>query len=190
MSRVGSRNLNATCSIALFFRMQSREVKGISLLLSGTLSFEHHSFSAGLLQGYVDTATAALFGLILLMVLVAVALYVKQTRRRMAVLELALGPDGVLAVQEAERPARTHKEIVESLNWLEEVYERIPTMDNESLASLEHEMRNSVEILSKSVNRDANMKQPEDSLSRLKRALLIRTRLVLETVAREIASRS
>jgi len=51
-------------------------------------------------------------------------------------------------------------------------------------------MRESVALLTKAVNRDALLEMPDDSLSKLKRALLMRARLVLETVAKEIASKS
>jgi len=190
MSRTRLRILHAVCSIALFFLTQSRDVHDISLNFSGTLGLGDLSFLAGTLPDYGDTTPILIFGLILALILVAVAIFMRRARRRMAVLERALGPDGVLSVQEAELPVRTHKEIVESINWLEKVYTQIPTMDKESLVSLEHELRDSVALLTKAVNRDAFLKMPDDSLSNLKRALLIRARLVLETVVKEIASRS
>jgi len=140
-------------------------------------------FPSGLFASILATGA---FGL----VLAGGAFLVQRTRKRVAQLERALGPDGVLSVEETELPARTREEIVETLNRLEEVYPLIPTMDKERLVSLEHELRNSMALLKQAIKRDALLAAPGGSLSKLKRALLIRLRLVLETAAKEIASRS
>jgi hypothetical protein len=122
--------------------------------------------------------------------LAGIASFLHRTRRRVAALETALGPDRVLAIEEVRLPARTREEIVESLHWLGEVFDQIPAMDQERLVSLEREMGNALFLLSRAIDRDALLHSPEDSLSNLKLALLIRARLVHKTVAQEIASRS
>ncbi|MFX1417050.1 MAG: hypothetical protein ACFFC0_09565 [Promethearchaeota archaeon] len=122
--------------------------------------------------------------------LAGIASFVHRTRKRVAALETALGPDRVLTLEEGRLPARTREEIVESLHWLEEVYDQIPAMDQGRLVSLEREMGNALLLLNRAINRDALLHSAEDSLSNLKLALLIRARLVHKMVAQEIASRS
>ncbi|MFX1417049.1 MAG: hypothetical protein ACFFC0_09560, partial [Promethearchaeota archaeon] len=123
------------------------------------------------------------------LVLGALVLLAIRTRRRVKKLERALGPDRVLSIEEIELPAQTSKELTESLDWLEEVYDRIPLMDTESLHSLQQELSNTLSLLNQAIARDALSGTIDDSLSHLKQALIIRVRLVLKTVTKEIESR-
>jgi hypothetical protein len=95
-----------------------------------------------------------------------------------------------MSIEKIELPAQTSKELVDSLDWLADVHDRIPMMDDESLRSLLHEMSNTLALLNQAFARDALSGTTEDPLSLLKQALVIRVRLVLKTVTKEIESRS
>jgi len=123
-------------------------------------------------------------------VLGAAVLLALRARRRVAILESALDPDRILSIEEIEVPAQTTREIVDSLDTLAEMYDQIPLLDDENLRSFQYEMSKTLALLNQAFASDVLVIATEDPLSPLKKALIIRVRLVLKSVTKEIALRS
>ncbi|MHA3965094.1 MAG: RHS repeat domain-containing protein, partial [Candidatus Thorarchaeota archaeon SMTZ1-45] len=121
---------------------------------------------------------------------VAVALFIRRTRRRVAALEEALGPERVMSMEEAELPVKVREEIIASLEWLRELQEQIPTLDTTILLSVKDELNNAYDLYTKAFGDIAYDEYLSDPGLRLKQALVKRVDVLIKVVDRELNRRA
>ena len=118
------------------------------------------------------------------------ALYVRRTRRRVAALEKALGPERVMSMEEAELPVKVREEILASLDWLRELQEQIPAMDTKVLLSVKEELRNAYDLYVKAFGEIILEEDLTDPGLKLKQALVKRIEVLIKIVDRELNARA
>ena len=117
---------------------------------------------------------------------VLIALFIRRTRRRVAVLEEALGPERVMSIEEAELPVKVREEILASLDWLRELQIQIPSLDTPILLSVKGELENTYELYIKAFGDAILEGDLTDSGLKLKQALVKRVDLLIKLVNREL----
>ncbi|MFW9965359.1 MAG: hypothetical protein ACFFCX_17435, partial [Candidatus Sifarchaeia archaeon] len=121
---------------------------------------------------------------------VAVALFIRRTRRRVAALEKALGPERVMSMEEAELPAKLREGILASLDWLRELQEQIPSLDTTILLSVKEELKNAYDLYAKAFGDVVYDEYLTDPGLRLKQALVKRVNVLIKVVDRELNRRA
>jgi len=126
-----------------------------------------------------------------LVFLVAIeALYIRKTRKRIVELEKALGPKGLLSIDEVKLQSRMQKEILASLEWLRSLRYQIPTMDNVMLKAIRNQLTDTHEMYCEAFGKDLLAKETNQSGVQLKQALLLHIEITIGLVEREIAAKS
>jgi hypothetical protein len=121
---------------------------------------------------------------------IAAVLFIRRTRRRVAALEKALGPERVMSMEEAELPVKTREEILESLDWLRELQEQIPSLDTTILLSVKEELQNAFELYVKAFGDLVHEGHVTDPGLKLKQALVTRVDVLIRNVDRELSARA
>jgi hypothetical protein len=121
---------------------------------------------------------------------VGVALFIRRTRRRVAVLEEALGPERVMSIEEADLPVKVREEILASLDWLRDLQEQIPSLDTAILLSVKEELGNAHDLYTKAFGDFMNEEYLTDPGLRLKHALITRVDVLIRIVDRELNLRA
>jgi hypothetical protein len=117
-------------------------------------------------------------------------LYIRRSRRRVAALEKALGPERIMSMEEAEIPLKMREEILASLDWLRELQSQVPTLDTPLLLSVKEELQNAHNLYAKAFGEVAIDEYTPDPGLRLKQTLVKRIDFVIETVDRELNARA
>jgi hypothetical protein len=131
----------------------------------------------------------AIIGVLVFLVIIE-AFLIRKARKRIFELEKALGPEGLLSIDEAKLPSRMHKEILASLEWLRSLRYRIPTMDNLMLEALKDELTDTHEMYCEVFGKDLIEKMTDNPGLQLKQALLLHIEITIGLVEREIAAKS
>jgi hypothetical protein len=131
----------------------------------------------------------AIIGVLVFLVIIE-AFLIRKARKRIFELEKALGPEGLLSIDEAKLPSRMHKEILASLEWLRSLRYRIPTMDNLMLEALRDELTDTHEMYCEAFGKDLIEKVTDNSGSQLRQARLLHIEIAIGLVEREITAKS
>ena len=134
---------------------------------------------------YLETVIIGVLGLLV----VIEALLIMKSRTRIIELEIALGPKGLLSIDEAKLPSRMHKEILASLDWLRSLRYQIPTMDNAKLEALKDELTQTHEMYCEVFDKDLTGKVTDTPGLQLKQALLLHIEITIGLVEREIVAK-
>ena len=118
------------------------------------------------------------------------ALFVRRTRRRVAALEKALGPERVISMEEAELPVKVREEILASLDWLRELQGQIPALDSTVLRSVREELQNAYKLYATAFGDIVLEEDLTDPGLKLKQALVRRVDTLIKIVDRELVSRA
>ena len=121
---------------------------------------------------------------------VGAALFIRRTRRRVAVLEKALGPERVLSIDEAELPQKIRNEILASLEWLRDLQGQIPSLDASILLSVKEELQNAHDMYIKAFGDILHEEGLADAGLKLKQALVKRVDVLIQIVERELKARA
>jgi hypothetical protein len=127
---------------------------------------------------------------VLAFLVVFVTYHLMKAKKRIVELEKALGPEGVFSLDEAKLPARMHKEILGSLEWLRQLRQQIPTMDIATLQTIQGELTETHEMYCKAFGKDLIEKVSDQSGVQLKQALLLQIEISIGEVERQIAIKS
>jgi hypothetical protein len=129
--------------------------------------------------------------MVAILILVAIeTVLLRRYKNRIMELERALGPEKLFSIDELKLPAQMHKEILESLEWLRELRHKIPTMNKETLESLQGELTETHEMYCEAFGKDLIEQVTDDSGSQLKQALLLHIEITIGAVEREIVAKS
>jgi hypothetical protein len=121
---------------------------------------------------------------------IAAVLVIRRTRRRVAALEKVLGPERVMSMEEADLPVKVREEILESLDWLRELQEQIPSLDTTILLSVKEELQNAHDLYAKAFGHLIHEEYLTDPGLRLKQALVKRVDVLIRIVDRELTVRA
>ncbi len=135
------------------------------------------------------TIQIAIIGVLAFLV-VLVTYHLRKAKKRIVELEKALGPEGVFSLDEAKLPARMHKEILGSLEWLRQLRQQIPTMDIATLRTIQEELTETHEMYCKAFGKDLIEKVSDQSGVQLKQALLLQIEISIGEVERQISIKS
>ena len=117
-------------------------------------------------------------------------LFVRRTKRRVAALEKALGPERVMSIEEAEIPVQMREEILTSLDWLKELQGQIPTLDTTVLFSVRAELQNAHELYARAFGDIMEEDSLTDPGLRLKQTLVERVNILISAVEKELNARA
>ena len=131
----------------------------------------------------------AIIGVLAFLVIIE-AFQIWKSKKRIIELEKALGPTGLLIIDEAKLPSRMHKEILESLEWLRKLRNQIPTMDKVMLESLKDKLTDTHEMYCEAFGKDLLAKVTNNSGLQLKQSLLLHIEITIGLVEREIDAKS
>jgi hypothetical protein len=120
----------------------------------------------------------------------AVVLRRRRRRKRLTALEDAEGPEAILSVGDVALRPDFRKDIVAASEWLRQISDRIPELDDELLSSFRSELNFAHSKYSLSFNIDSVDSDAKDMAYFLKKSFLDRLSSVITLIDDEIASRS
>jgi hypothetical protein len=142
------------------------------------------------MQGvFPQIAIIGVIGVLAFLVLIE-AFCIWKSKKRISVLEEALGPKGIYSIDEAKLESRMRKEIVASLEWLKRLQHQIPTMKKATLETIRKELTDAHEMYLGVFGKDLIEKSTDQSGLELKQALLLQIEITIGWVEKALAGKS
>ncbi|MFW9887592.1 MAG: hypothetical protein ACFFER_05380 [Candidatus Thorarchaeota archaeon] len=120
---------------------------------------------------------------------VGIVIFMRRTRRRMASLEAALGPEGVMSLDEETLPKSEKEFFLSAIEWLKTLPSQIHEMDDDLLIITKSELVGTFDMYRKAFEADETKELGIESASGLRFVLLDRIGAVIDDLDREIESR-